>query len=117
MSFVNDMDMAALEFDVKAALDTLQMFADAGKTRIRVQELLQQCMGRIENWQEKYDRLETLSQTHDLCNYVEFSNWMGISRQTAYKWKENGYIIHRDRKVDLKQTFKFWMELKWLLRW
>ena len=31
MSFINDMDMAALEFDVKAAQDVLTMFADAGK--------------------------------------------------------------------------------------
>ena len=31
MSLVNDMDMAALEFDVKAAQDVLTMFADAGK--------------------------------------------------------------------------------------
>ena len=44
MSFVSDMDMAALEFDVKAAQDVLNMFAEAGKTRIRVQDLLQQCM-------------------------------------------------------------------------
>ena len=40
MSFINDMDMAALEFDVKAAQDVLTMFADAGKERIRVQDLL-----------------------------------------------------------------------------
>lgn len=51
MSFISDMDMAALEFDVKAAQDVLNMFAEAGKTRIRVQDLLQQCMARIENWQ------------------------------------------------------------------
>ena len=55
MSFVSDMDMAALEFDVKAAQDVLNMFAEAGKTRIRVQDLLQQCMARIDNWQEKYE--------------------------------------------------------------
>ena len=52
MSFVSDMDMVALEFDVKAAQDVLAMFADAGKTRIRVQDLLQQCMARIDNWQD-----------------------------------------------------------------
>ena len=67
MSFINDMDMAALEFDVKAAQDVLTMFADAGKERIRVQDLLQQCMARIENWHEKYVKLEKLSQNHDTC--------------------------------------------------
>ena len=117
MSFDNDMNLAALEFDVKAALDTLQMFAEADKPRIRVQELLQQCMGKIDNWQEKYVRLEELTSNHELSNYTEFANWMGVSRQTVNNWKANGYILLRDKKVDLKQTFKFWMELKLLLRW
>mgnify|MGYP004491317381 FL=1 len=59
------------------------MFADAGKERIRVQvqDLLQPCMARIENWQEKYEKLEKLSQNHDACNVTEFSKWIGISRQ------------------------------------
>jgi hypothetical protein len=26
-------------------------------------------------------------------------------------------IIHNGKKVDLPGTFKFWTELKWLLRW
>ncbi|MBR1575888.1 MAG: hypothetical protein IJ654_05490 [Bacteroidales bacterium] len=81
MSFVSDMDLAALEFDVKAAQDVLAMFADAGKLRIRVQDLLQQCMARIDNW------------------------------------LENGFIIFAGLTVSLKGTYKFWTELKWLLRW
>ena len=117
MSFVSDMDMAALEFDVKAAQDVLNMFAEAGKTRIRVQDLLQQCMARIDNWQEKYEKLETLSQNHDTCNATEFAHWMGISRQAFYNWKQNGFIIFRGARIDMPGTYKFWTELKWLLRW
>ena len=117
MSFVNDMDIAALEFNVKAAQDVLKMFADAGKDRIRVQDLLQQSMARIENWQEKYEKLEILSQNHETCNVTEFSNWMGISRQAFYKWKQNGFIIFRDTRIDMNGTYKFWTELKWLLQW
>ena len=115
MSLVND--MAALEFDVKEAQDVLTMFADAGKERIRVQDLLQQCMARIENWQEKYEKLEKLSQNHDTCNVTEFSNWIGISRQAFYNWKQNGFIIFQGTRIDMKGTYKFWTELKWLLRW
>ena len=57
MGYINDMNLAMLEFDIKPALETQQMFADAGKERIRVQELLQQCLGKIDNWQEQYERL------------------------------------------------------------
>ena len=117
MSFINDMDMAALEFDVKAAQDVLNMFAEAGKTRIRVQDLLRQCMARIDNWQEKFEKLETLSKNHDICNATEFSHWMGISRQAFYNWKQNGFIIFRGTRIDLPGTYKFWIELKWLLKW
>ena len=48
MGIIDDMNMAALEFDVKAAQEVLNMFAEAGKDRIRVQDLLQQCMARID---------------------------------------------------------------------
>lgn len=50
-------------------------------------------MARIENWQEKYEKLEKLSQNHDTCNVTEFSKWIGISRQAFYNWKQNGFII------------------------
>ncbi len=52
MSYVNDMDMAGLEFNVKDALNVLKMYADAGRDRIQAKDLLQQCMPLIENWQE-----------------------------------------------------------------
>jgi len=117
MSLMSDMEMASLEFNVKDALNVLKMYADAGRDRIQAKDLLQQCMPLIENWQERYEKLETIKENHQYCNYTEFAAWMKVSRQTAYNWKASGYIIHNGKKVDLPGTFKFWTELKWLLRW
>lgn len=63
------MDMAGLEFNVKDALNVLKMYADAGRDRIQAKDLLQQCMPLIENWQERYEKLETIKENHQYCNY------------------------------------------------
>lgn len=84
--------MAALEFDVKAAQDVLTMFADAGEERIRVQDLLQQCMARIENWQGLSPvrtwagAWRTSSASSFSVGANLFSGICSISRQPATKW-------------------------------
>ena len=117
MSYSDDISIANLEEDVKMAQEVLKMYADAGKGRIRVVDLQQQSASRIEGWKEKYAKLGQLAQNHETCNATEFSNWMGVSRQAFYNWKDNGYIILRGKKVDMPGTYRFWSELNVLLQW
>lgn len=93
------------------------MYADTGKTRVQLQELLRLCLAEIDNWPEKYERLGNLCKTHDSCNLSEFSRWMEVSRQTVYNWRENGYLILGGKGVDMRETYKFWGELRRFLRW
>lgn len=61
-----------MRFDVKKAQSILKMYADTGKTRVQLQELLRLCLAEIDNWPEKYERLGNLCKTHDSCNLSEF---------------------------------------------
>lgn len=109
--------ITGIELGVKAVQDVTNMHVETGKKRISIGDLLQMCAERIDHWQEKYERLGTLCKTHETCNLSEFSKWMEVSRQTVYNWRENGYQILGGKGVDMRETYKFWCELRRFLRW
>lgn len=115
MTDINDIGRIGLS--VKAVRNVMDMHKEAGREKVSVSELLQMCAERIDRWQEKYEHLEALCKTHDFCNLSEFANWMGVSRQTVYNWRDSGYLIQGEKGIDMKGTCKFWGELKRILRW
>ena len=117
MAYKNTPRLVDLEFDTKAALESLTMFAEKGIKRIQVQELLRQALPRIEDWPQKYAKLQLVCKSHQSCNATEFAAWMDVSRQTYYHWKASGLLVYTGRRVDLAGTLELWTELKQLLRW
>ena len=90
------------------------MFKEAGKERIDVRTILDEAAPKIKDFPALASKLEQLSGSHDTCNVSEFYNWMKVSRQTVYNWRDCGYLVYSGRKVNLPETLELWLSLPWL---
>ena len=110
----NDTIILGQQVDVAKVLDLLAMFKEAGKEMIDVRTILDEAAPKIKDFPALVTKLEQLSGSHDTCNVSEFSNWMKVSRQTVYNWRDCGYLVYSGRKVNLPETLNLWRSLPWL---
>ena len=102
------------QVDVAKALDLLTMFKEAGKERIDIRTILDEAAPKIKDYTTLVAKLEQLSGNHATCSITEFANWMKVSRQTVYNWKDSSYLVFAGNKVNLPETLDLWQSLPWL---
>ena len=110
----SDITILMQQVDVTKALDLLTMFKEAGKERIDIRTILDEAAPKIKDYTTLVAKLEQLSGNHATCSITEFANWMKVSRQTVYNWKDSSYLVFAGNKVNLPETLDLWQSLPWL---
>lgn len=90
------------------------MVMETENKKIRIRDIIKFCAPRIERREERFLQLKKLSEARPIWNFKELSERIGISRQTLYNWKDEGWILTDENgKADLKRTVELWEEYKW----
>lgn len=104
-----------LNIDINTALQTLTTMKDKGESTVPMPLFLKFTLPRIENSIEKMDKIKRFSDINDIVTVSWLANNLGVTRQTIYNWKANGYLIFNDDgKISLKQTLELWDDFCWL---
>ena len=80
------------------------------KTRslITVRDLISICAIKIDKPKVHIEKMKTLSENRKLYNMKELSERLGISRQTLYNWRDEGWLVMEEGKVHLPRTIELW---------
>lgn len=106
------MDVLKLKIDIKAAQEALDMLAKRGKVLTDVRTLLTFSMPQVSEWQVRLEKLERIGESHDKCTITEIANWLKVSRQTIYNWRDRGLLVYDGRRIDTRKTIALWKILK-----
>lgn len=108
------LDILNLQVNAKYLKGLLELSQDWNNPFISIGEIVKLCAPRIEKRQERFEKLQALAELRPIWNLKELSERLGMSRQTLYNWKEEGWlVVNSTGKADLKATVKLWKELKW----
>lgn len=80
------------------------------KTRslITVRDLISICAIKIDKPKVHIEKMKALSESRKLYNMKELSERLGISRQTLYNWRDEGWLVMEEGKVHLPRTIELW---------
>lgn len=98
----------------KSIRDLCDLVDQTPDKKIRIGDIIKYCAPRIERREERYAQIKKLSDLRPIWNFNEISKQIGVSRQTLYNWKDEGWIITDENgKADLKRTAELWEECSW----
>lgn len=101
-----------LSINPQAAIEFLKDWNKQGHKTIPFKVFIQFTTPRIQNKAEVIKKLSACAQLRPEWNISELNKRTGISRQTFYNWKEQGYLIFSlNKKLNLKETLKFWQDI------
>ena len=75
---------------------------------ITIRDLISICAIKIDNPKVHIEKMKALSENRKLYNMKELSGYLGISRQTLYNWKDEGWLVMDEGKVHLPNTIELW---------
>lgn len=112
-------DILNIRLDASGVANILQWLKDDGrkeKTGIRkrhslitIRDLICICAIRVEDRQKHLDRMKYLTGNKvETLNMKAFAERLGISRQTLYNWRDEGWVVMNGRKVSLPRTIELW---------
>ena len=103
-----------LYVNAKWVRELCDMVAETEYKKVRIGDIIKFCAPRIERREERFLQLKKLSEARPIWNFKELSERIGISRQTLYNWKDEGWILTDENgKADLKRTVELWEEYQW----
>ena len=111
----SDTEILSLKLDIKAAQEALDMIARRGEAFTDVRTLLKFAMPQVSDWQVRLEKLERIGETHDKCTSTEVANWLKVSCQTIYNWRDRGLLVYDGRRIDVPGTVSLWKTLKRLV--
>lgn len=75
---------------------------------ISVRDLISICAIKIEKPAVHIEKMKALAENRKLYNMKELSERLGISRQTLYNWRDEGWLVMDEGKVNLPKTIELW---------
>ena len=91
--------------NAKWVRELCDMVMETENKKIRIRDIIKFCAPRIERREERFLQLKKLSEACPIWNFKELSERIGISHQTLYNWKDEGWILTDENgKADLKRT-------------
>lgn len=75
---------------------------------ISIRGLISTCAIKIDKLKVHIDKMRALTKSRNLYNMKELSECLGISRQTLYNWRDEGWLVMEVGKVHLPRTIELW---------
>lgn len=75
---------------------------------ISIRDLISTCAIKIDKPKAHIEKMRNLAQSRILYNMKELSERLGISRQTLYNWRDEGWLVMEGGKVHLPRTIELW---------
>ena len=112
----NEIRILNLKLDVKTVKALMELYQQQNYGHTTVSELLRLATPEIDDKEEKLGLLKKCAAVRPISNISELSSKLGVSRQTLYNWKSEGYLLLDNQgKVHLPSTIKLWEDLSWML--
>lgn len=75
---------------------------------ISIRDLISTCAIKIDKPKVHIEKMRALAKSRNLYNMKELSVRLGISRQTLYNWRDEGWLVMEGGKVHLPRTIELW---------
>ena len=96
-------------FDTQTGINVLTALRDLGNDRVSVRLMLSFAQSKIEHRREKLEKMKVLKANKSIVSVSTLAQYLGVSRQTVYNWRDTGYIFRTEQgKIDLEETVSFW---------